>query len=82
MGEKPLLTLFRKGDTTLVYIASADYAKKIAGPRCKPGERLYIHVDRAYGRVLAYTENDITRVISPDMDDLEFILSFCEKDLD
>ena len=74
------MELFRQTDTTLVYIASAEFAKEILGNKQHCDFDIYIHVGRDKGSVSVYGNNDIKNVISIDLQTREYILKLAEKD--
>ena len=74
------MMLFRKTDTTLVYIASGEFAKEIMKDKYVESSQLYIHIKRETGFVVAYIDNDINKVVQLNMNDQEFILKCAETD--
>lgn len=74
------MELFRKSDTTLVYIASAEFAKEILGNKQDYDFDIYIHVGRDKGSVSVYGDNDIKKVIPINLKTREYILKLAEKD--
>lgn len=74
------MELFTKTDTTLVYIASTEFAKEISGNKQQYDFDIYIHVGRDKGSVSVYGDNDIKNTILIDMKTREYILKFAEKD--
>jgi len=74
------MELFTKTDTTLVYIASTEFAKKITRNQQQYDFDIYIHVGRDKGSVSVYGDNDIKNVILIDMKTREYILKLAEKD--
>lgn len=74
------MELFTKTDTTLVYIASAEFAKEITSNQQQYNFDIYIHVGRDKGSVSVYGDNDIKNVILIDMKTREHILKLAEKD--
>jgi len=74
------MELFRESDTTLVYIASAEFAKEITSNQQQYDFDIYIHVGRDKGSVSVYGDNDIKNVILIDMKTREYILKLAEKD--
>lgn len=80
MKENNKIELFKKTDTTLVYIASIDYTKELLKSQYKPGDMLYIHVKRSTGFVLVYKNNDCDHVVQIDMKEKMYILDYCENE--
>lgn len=78
MNNKDSINLFRKTDTTLVYIASKTLAAGIIGKDnfCD----LYIHVGRDNGNVIAYKDNDRKKVVHLNIEDMQYILKCAEED--
>ena len=74
------MELFNKTSTTLVYLASKDYAMKILQARYQPGDMLYIHVQRDKGHVSVYRNNDPNELINIGLSDMEHILKLSESD--
>lgn len=74
------MELFTKTDTTLVYIASSEFAKEISNNKQQYDFDIYIHVGRDKGSVSVYGDNDIKNVIPIDMKTREYILKLAEKD--
>ena len=74
------MELFTKTDTTLVYIASTEFAKEITSNQQQYDFDIYIHVGRDKGSVSVYGDNDIKNTILIDMKTREYILKFAEKD--
>lgn len=74
------MELFTKTDTTLVYIASTEFAKKITSNQQQYDFDIYIHVGRDKGSVSVYGDNDIKNFIPIDMKTREYILKLAEKD--
>lgn len=74
------MELFTKTDTTLVYIASSEFAKEISNNKRQYDFDIYIHVGRDKGSVSVYGDNDIKNVIPIDMKTREYILKLAEKD--
>lgn len=74
------MELFRKNDTTLVYIASAEFAKEITSSQQQYDFDIYIHVGCDKGSVSVYGDNDIKNIIPIDMKTREYILKLAEKD--
>lgn len=74
------MELFRKTDTTLVYIASTEFAKEISSNKQQYDFDIYIHVGRDKGSVSVYGDNDIKNIIPIDMKTREYILKLAEKD--
>lgn len=72
------INLFRKKDTTLVYIASKELTKEIMGEDyyCD----IYIHVARDKGSVIAYEENHPNKVVQLNIKIHEHILKCAEAD--
>lgn len=77
--NKDKAALFKKTDTTLVYLASIEYTKELLKSRYKLGDRVYIHVKRDTGFVLAYNNNDTNDIIQMDMKDENYILELCDS---
>ena len=76
-----IMILFNRTSTTLVYIASSDFAEKIISSQLNPQrEYIYIHIDREYGGVDIYIGNDIKRRVSIEMDIITQIQAFAEND--
>ncbi len=57
------INLFTKTDTTLVYIASNEFAKEVLGEDYHCKSKLYIHVGRDKESVIVYEDNDISKVV-------------------
>lgn len=78
MKNKDRINLFRKTDTTLVYIASKTLASEILEENnfCN----LYIHVGRDKGNVIAYKDNDRSKVVHLSIEDMQYILKCAEED--
>ena len=74
------MELFRESDTTLVYIASAEFAKEILGNKKHCDFDIYIHVGRDKGSVSVYGDNDIKNVIPIDLKTSEYILKQAENE--
>ena len=74
------MQLFRKTDTTLVYIASDEFSKEIMKEDYQDSTQLYIHVKRETGFVMVYVDNDVNNIVHIEMSDLESILKFAEND--
>ena len=74
------MELFRESDTTLVYIASAEFAKEILGNKKHCDFDIYIHVGRDKGSVSVYGDNDRKNVIPIDLKTREYILKLAEND--
>lgn len=74
------MELFRQTDTTLVYIASAEFAKEILSNKQHCDFDIYIHVGRDKGSVSVYGYNDIKNVIPIDFQTREYILKLAEND--
>ncbi len=72
------MSLFRKTDTTLVYIASNEFSKEIIGKYCKCD--LYIHVGRDKGNVVIYENNDINKVVYLELKIQQYILKCAAAD--
>ena len=72
------MDLFTKTDTTLVYIASRQFARDLKG--CDCNNLLYIHVKRDTGHVVIYEDNNINKVVPIDMKEQECILQSAEND--
>lgn len=75
-----IMELFRKTDTTLVYIASAEFAKEISSNKQQYDFDIYIHVGRDKGSVNVYGDNNIKNIIPIDIKTREYILKLAEKD--
>ncbi|MEA5084767.1 MAG: hypothetical protein VB018_11565 [Lachnospiraceae bacterium] len=80
MSEINKIDLFRKTDTTLVYIASKELAEKIMGDKYNYQTELYIHVKRDNGYIIVYQDNDTKKVVPLKMNDQEYILKCAESD--
>lgn len=74
------MELFRKTDTTLVYIASSEFAKEISSNKQQYDFDIYIHVGRDKGSVNVYGDNNIKNIIPIDIKTREYILKLAEKD--
>jgi len=72
------MKLFRKTDTTLVYIASTQFAKEIMGNNYHK-VLLYIHVKRDTGFIIIYEDNDTNKVVPIDLNNQEYILKCAEE---
>lgn len=75
-----MMELFRKTDTTLVYIASDEFAKKIMKENYRENIQLYIHIKRDTGFVIVYADNDVNRVVHIGMEYQESILKNAAND--
>ena len=80
MFDSDKMRLLKKTSAKLVYIASAEVAKKILGAKEHCERTLYIHVDRAYGNVDVYEENDSDKRVKISQSAEEDIQAFAEKD--
>lgn len=80
MSENSKMSLFNKTDTTLVYIASTEFANEIVSKGYHFDFNVYIHVGRDKGSVIVYGDNDPSNVIAIDIKTHEYILKFAEKD--
>ena len=78
MIDKDGMKLFRKTDTTLVYIASNQLTKKIIGEESHCD--LYIHVGRDKGNVKVYENNDATKIVHINMEVMQYILKNAAAD--
>jgi hypothetical protein len=74
------INLFRKTDTTLVYIASDEFAKEIMGEGYHCRNKLFIHVGRDKGSITVYVDNDINKVVQLNMKERQYILKCAEDD--
>lgn len=74
------IKLFNKTGTILVYLASAEYTREVLQKRYTLGDRLYIHVKRDTGFVIAYNNNDTKQMVPLRMSEQEQILEFCENE--
>jgi hypothetical protein len=78
MKNQDRINLLRKTDTTLVYIASKALALEILGE--DDYNDLYIHVRRDNGNVIAYKDNDRSKVVHLSIEDIQYILKCAEED--
>ena len=76
MANKTKIDLFRTTDTTLVFIASSQFAKELKGNNYH--NQLYIHVTRDTGYFIVYEDNDINKVVPIGMKEQEYILQCAE----
>ena len=72
--------LIRKTDTTLVYIASDEFAKEIMKDKYHKTIDLYIHVSRDKGAVFVYKDNDKNKPVFLELEERELILKYVEAD--
>ena len=81
-GEKNMdkVKLIRKTDTTLVYIASDEFAKEIMKDKYHKTIDLYIHVSRDKGAVFVYKDNDKNKPVFLELEERELILKYVEAD--
>lgn len=80
MTTNEKLKLYNDTSTTLVYIASKEFAKEIAKGNYHYDFDVYIHVGRDKGSVTVYGDNDPDNIIPIDMSIREYILKCAEKD--
>lgn len=80
MKESSKMELFRSTSTTLVYVASTEFAKEITKEIYHYDFDVYIHVGRDKGSVTVYGDNDPQNVIPIDLKTREYILKCAEKD--
>lgn len=74
------MELFEKSDTTLVYIASTEFAKNLCNKQHYDFD-IYIYVGRGDKvNILVYGNNDIKNIIPIDLKPYEYILNLAEKD--
>ena len=74
------IRLFRKTDTTLVYIASDEFAQEIMKEKYHSGVKLYIHIKRSTGAVIGYYNNDVNKVVHLDIVEQEYILQCADAE--
>lgn len=72
--------LIRKTDTTLVYIASDEFAKEIMKDKYHKTIDLYIHISRDKGAVFVYKDNDKNKPVFLELEERELILKYVEAD--
>ena len=72
--------LIKKTDTTLVYIASDEFAKEIMKDKYHKTIDLYIHVSRDKGAVFVYKDNDKNKPVFLELEERELILKYVEAD--
>ncbi len=72
--------LIKKTDTTLVYIASDEFAKEIMKDKYHKTIDLYIHVSRDKGAVFVYKDNDKNKPVFLELEEREIILKYVEAD--
>lgn len=72
------IKLFNDTGSILVYLPSKTFESRIT--KDKDFCYLYIHVDKEYGSVTIYKDNDINRIVNIDLDLQEHILKLAEKD--
>lgn len=72
------ITIFNDTGSVLVYLPSQTFKSRIT--KDKDFYNLYIHVDKEYGSVTIYKDNDINRIVNIDMELQEYILKLAEKD--
>lgn len=77
MKNEDKMNLLRKTDTTLVYIASKTFTSEIIGE--DNFSDLYIHVGRDKGSVIAYRDNDRSKVVHLSIEDMQYILKCAEE---
>ena len=72
------IKLFNKTSAVLVYLPSETFKSRIT--KDTDFYDLYIHVDREYGSVTVYKDNDIKRIVNIDTELREHIQKLAEKD--